>query len=223
MIAFCDFDGTIATDDVTDLVLKRFALPEWQDIEARWEAGLINSAECMRAQMRLIHAKRQEIDEFLEQVEIDPGFQDFKRFCDRSGIEVVIVSDGVDHFIRRVLVLNGISGIRIIANRLVETEAGFDLDFPHSRPDCRVAAGVCKCAALKGDGPHIYVGDGRSDFCAARNADMVFAKDKLAAYCRREAIPHIAYGDFFDVLDAMLSIVRTPRPSLHQLPLSQQL
>jgi 2,3-diketo-5-methylthio-1-phosphopentane phosphatase len=222
MLAFCDFDGTIATDDVTDLVLNRFAPPEWRGIEARWEAGLINSAECMRAQMRLLHAGQDELDEFLDQVEIDPGFRDFKRFCDHSGIEMAIVSDGVDYFIRRVLALNGITGITIVANRLIMTETGFDLDFPHAHPDCRVAAGVCKCAALKGSGPHIYVGDGRSDFCAARSANMVFAKGKLAAYCRRETIPHVAYGDFFDVLDAMFSIAGAPQPSLHQLPLSQQ-
>lgn len=223
MLAFCDFDGTIATDDVTDLVLNRFALPAWQDIEALWEAGVINSAECMRAQIRLIRARRDEIDKFLEQVEIDPGFRDFKRFCDRSGIRVVIVSDGVDHFIRRVLALHDISGIKIIANRLIETEHGFDLDFPHTRPDCRAAAGVCKCAALKGRGSHVYVGDGRSDFCAARSAAMVFAKDKLAAYCRQEAIPHVVYEDFFDVLDMTISILETPLPLLHPLPLSQQL
>lgn len=223
MRAFCDFDGTIATDDVTDLVLNRFALPAWRDIEVRWEAGVINSAECMRAQIRLIRAGRDEIDGFLEHVGIDAGFRDFKRFCDRSGIQVVIVSDGVDHFIRRVLALNGIFGIRIIANHLIETQTGFDLGFPHTRTDCRVAAGVCKCAVIKAAGPHVYIGDGRSDFCAARGAAMVFAKDKLAAYCRRVAIPHTVYGDFFDVLDMMMPIIGSPLPPLQPFPLSQPL
>lgn len=223
MTFFCDFDGTVVTDDVTDLVLERFALPEWRDIEARWEAGLINSAECMQAQIRLIQAGREEIDAFLEQVEIDPGFKDFKQFCDRHEIQLVIVSDGVDYFIQRILALHSISGIRIIANRLVETEAGFDLDFPYARPDCRVAAGVCKCAVLEGSGPHLYVGDGRSDFCVAHSANMVFAKHKLAAYCRRKAIPHVVYSDFFDVLDAMRSYVSLSQPSSRQFSLSQQL
>jgi 2-hydroxy-3-keto-5-methylthiopentenyl-1-phosphate phosphatase len=223
MLAFCDFDGTIATEDVTDLVLGRFALPAWRDIEARWEAGAIDSAECMREQVRLIRAEQDEIDEFLGQVDIDPGFMDFKRFCDRSGIEVVIVSDGVDHFIHRVLALHEVSGIRIVANRLIVTESGFDLAFPHARADCRFASGVCKCAVLKGAAPHVFIGDGRSDFCAARRAGMVFAKGKLAAYCRREAIPHAVYADFFDVLDMTLSLAGSPLSSFPLLPLSQQL
>lgn len=223
MLAFCDFDGTIATEDVTDLVLNRFALPEWQEIEARWEAGYMNSAECMRQQVRLIRAERHEIGRFLDQVEIDPGFRDFRRYCDRSGIEVVIVSDGVDHFIRRVLALHGISGVRIVANRLVQTESGFDLEFPHSKSSCRVASGVCKCAVLNGTGPYVFVGDGRSDFCAARSADMVFAKGKLAAFCRRESIPHAVYADFFDVLDMTISIDGSTQPSFQSLPLSQPL
>lgn len=222
MLAFCDFDGTIATDDVTDLVLNRFALPAWRDIEMRWEIGAINSAECMREQVRLIRAERDEIDAFLEQVGIDPGFPDFKKYCDRSGIEVVIVSDGVDHFIRRVLALHGVSCARIIANRLMVTEAGFDLAFPHGRAGCRVAAGVCKCAVLEGAGRHIFVGDGRSDFCAARRAAMVFAKGKLATYCRREAIPHAVYADFFDVLDMTISLAGVPLPPFQTIPLSQQ-
>ncbi len=222
MLAFCDFDGTIATEDVTDLVLNHFALPEWHEIEARWEAGLINSAECMRQQIRLIRAERYEIGRFLDQVEIDPGFRDFKRHCDRSGIEVVIVSDGVDHFIRRVLALHGISGIRVVANHLIQTESGFDLEFPHSRSTCQVASGVCKCSVLKGAGPHVFIGDGRSDFCAARSADMVFAKGKLAAFCRRESIRHAVYADFYDVLDMLISIDGSTLPSFQSIPLSQQ-
>lgn len=223
MLAFCDFDGTITTDDVTDLVLGQFALPEWRDIEASWEAGLISSALCMQSQIRMIRAGQDEIDALLEQAEIDPGFRDFKRFCDRSGIPVVIVSDGVDHFIRRVLALNGISDIKVVANRLVATDIGFDLDLSHGRADCRVASGVCKCQVLEGAGPHVYIGDGRSDFCAARKAAMVFAKDKLAAYCRREGIPHTLYDNFSDVLDTMTSLIEPPLSSLLPFSLSQQL
>ena len=43
----CDFDGTIALEDVTDGLLERFAEPRWRKIEAQWLAGEFGSQECM--------------------------------------------------------------------------------------------------------------------------------------------------------------------------------
>ncbi|MGH1558758.1 hypothetical protein ACRAWD_15855 [Caulobacter segnis] len=45
MQIFCDFDGTIAKVDTTDLVLTQLADPNWEDLEARWKRGEITAAE----------------------------------------------------------------------------------------------------------------------------------------------------------------------------------
>ena len=47
----CDFDGTIALEDVTDSLLDRFADPAWKHIEAQWLAGIFGSRECMARQV----------------------------------------------------------------------------------------------------------------------------------------------------------------------------
>jgi len=52
----CDFDGTIALEDVTDSILERFALDGWQDVETEWKNGQIGSRECMAKQVALIRA-----------------------------------------------------------------------------------------------------------------------------------------------------------------------
>jgi len=119
MQAFCDFDGTISKDDVTDLILERFALPQWRDIEEEWVEGHITSAECMRRQMALVRTTLRDLDELLDGVEIDPGFASFKSFCDANDIRLTIVSDGVDYFIKRLLTKRGMSGIEVIANTLI--------------------------------------------------------------------------------------------------------
>ncbi|ACM38631.1 MtnX-like HAD-IB family phosphatase [Agrobacterium vitis] len=212
MQAFCDFDGTISKQDVTDLVLERFALPEWTDIEQQWEAGEINSAECMRAQIRLLQAYRHEIDRFLGEVEIDAGFPEFRRFCLQNHIRLTIVSDGVDYFIRRVLSHHGITDIEVVANRMLEPSCGnptvFDLDHPFASQNCVTGSGVCKCNVIRsGDADHIYIGDGRSDFCVSSHAaKLIFAKSKLAVHCQENRIPFIAYRDFTDITAALKTL-----------------
>src|SRR6185312_8913179 len=45
----CDFDGTIAVDDVTDSLLLRFGRPGWEMLEAAWRDGRIDARACMSA------------------------------------------------------------------------------------------------------------------------------------------------------------------------------
>ena len=52
---------------------------------------------------------------------------------------------------------------------------------------------------LNRGGATIFVGDGLSDKYAASTADLVFAKDKLADYCRKEQIRHLPYSNLDDV------------------------
>ncbi|RME18936.1 MAG: hypothetical protein D6800_14980, partial [Candidatus Zixiibacteriota bacterium] len=47
--------------------------------------------------------------------------------------------------------------------------------------------------------PVVFVGDGYSDACAARRADVLYAKKDLAEYCRAEKIAYTLYDTFEDV------------------------
>lgn len=209
MQVFCDFDGTISFGDATDLVLSRFANPEWQAIESEWKHGLIGSAECMRRQVVLIRASRRELDDLLDTVPIDPGFGRFLRACADFDIPVTVVSDGIDYFIRRILAANGIEFLPIIANRLVHGNgsAGYSLASPFRAPDCTADAGVCKCAVVEGTAQEIYIGDGRSDFCVSAKAGVIFAKDKLADHCIEQGIPFFGFTDFTDLLQTFKAIL----------------
>lgn len=203
MHAYCDFDGTIATIDVTDAVLGRFAAPEWHEIEQAWEAGRIDARQCMSAQIAMIQASMCEIDAFLDTVAIDPDFAQFVRWCSNHSIPVTVVSDGVDRFIHRVLSNHGLDHLDIIANHLCVEKSGsgfqYRLEAPFTKPTCQAGSGVCKCAVVVSDGPNIYVGDGRSDFCVAPSADILFAKHTLAVHCTKNSIPFVPYTTFRDV------------------------
>ncbi|RUM26572.1 phosphoserine phosphatase [Rhizobium vallis] len=210
-IAFCDFDGTISKEDVTDLVLEKFALQQWHDIEEKWASGGINSAQCMRLQIPLIRASIDELHRFLDSVEIDAGFVRFRDFCRANDVRLVVVSDGVDHFIRRILSNHGVTDIEVIANHLVWNDDGdgaeFRLQTPFSKSGCLTASGVCKCAVIADCDQHIYIGDGRSDFCVSHQASAVFAKKKLAEYCDLNRIPYSPYQGFAEVQASLASIL----------------
>ena len=57
--------------------------------------------------------------------------------------------------------------------------------------------------------PTIFVGDGLSDRYAATSADLVFAKDTLAAYCREQQVAHRRYQNLADVADQLDALLRS--------------
>lgn len=200
MRIFADFDGTIAVPDVTDLVLQAFAAPDWEKIEADWLAGAIDAAECMRRQIGLLDADMAALHALLDQIEIDPDFPDFARWCEAEGVKLSIVSDGVDHFIHRILARHSLSGIPVFANALRSHGRRHGLAHPWFNQDCTAQQGVCKCAVTRQTpAPIIFVGDGRSDQCVSQIADIVFAKGKLAEFCNRRNREFIAFSSFADV------------------------
>ncbi|MEZ5817674.1 MAG: HAD-IB family phosphatase [Hyphomicrobiaceae bacterium] len=193
-----DFDGTIATEDTTDRLLERFAEPGWLDIEDDWKAGRIGSRECMVRQIALLRATPDELDRFVAEIEIDPAFPAFVALCRARDIEITVVSDGLDRTVGAVLDRHGLD-LAYRANKL-EWLGGnrWRLLFPHGRADCRALAGNCKCqfASHPPGTVRVVVGDGRSDFCVAGEAELVLAKGALARHAATTGLPHFAFRSF---------------------------
>ena len=200
----CDFDGTISTVDVTDALLAAFGRPGWEVLEARWQRGEIGSMACMAGQVELLDVSPAELAVALRAVRIDPAFPRFVAAARALGLPLGVASDGLDHVIQSVLAHQGIDGVPVAANHLVQAgETRWRLEFPHARADCWRVSGNCKCAlaqAHRAHGPVLYIGDGASDHCVAHRADFVFAKSTLVDYVQREGIAHSVIEGFDDAL-----------------------
>jgi 2,3-diketo-5-methylthio-1-phosphopentane phosphatase len=214
MRIICDFDGTISRRDTTDLVLETLAGPGWTELEDEWLATRITAAECMRGQVALIGGDREALDAVLDSVELDPGFVDFVAWCEARALPVSIVSDGVDYFIGRILARHGLERLPVISNELAGEPGAWALEQPWAEAGCAAGSGVCKCAAtgLRGrtrvpPATTVYVGDGRSDFCIAGRADILFAKDKLADYAAARAQPYHPFETFHDVTATLAALM----------------
>jgi 2,3-diketo-5-methylthio-1-phosphopentane phosphatase len=211
----CDFDGTVAVDDTTDTLLERFGQPGWEKLEDDWKAGRINSHDCMAGQVALLDMSRDELDGHLDAREVDPAFGAFVDAAHAQGMHVVIVSDGLDYAIRRILARAGFASLPIVANHLRQTgDREWLLQFPHASVDCRVGSGTCKCArARAAHESTLLIGDGASDFCVAGAADFVFAKGKLIQHCRTKDIPHAAIAGFAEALPLLSGLI-TKKPAV---------
>ena len=102
--------------------------------------------------------------------------------------------------IHEILHCNGLPPIPVFANELTFRGAQPEAHFPLRDPACLRCA-HCKAQHLRGiaERPRIYVGDGLSDVCPALVADIVFAKDSLAAEMTRRGLPFRPFCSLIDV------------------------
>src|SRR5258706_15348906 len=119
---FCDFDGTIARQDVVDCLLERFADPSWLAIEKEWAAGRISARECLDRQMACTRLNEADLAALLREIEIDPGFSELAMWARKSAVPLIVYSDGFDWIIRRLFDQNAVDidalGIEIFASHL---------------------------------------------------------------------------------------------------------
>ncbi|UXM96497.1 MtnX-like HAD-IB family phosphatase (plasmid) [Bartonella sp. HY329] len=212
-----DFDGTICYQDVTDLLLNKFALPGFEELENLWLSGAIGARECMEKQVALIRATPQQLDGALNEAQIDMAFKPFLDMIKRQGATAQIVSDGLDYSINHILAHSGIKDLPVYSNHLVHLGGEkWKLEFPFKANNC--PSGHCKCRRydqlpLSPFGKTIYIGDGTSDFCPSQKADFVLAKGKLADYCEKHAIAHMRVKDFAQIMalwpDLMMEMSNT--------------
>ena len=220
---FVDFDGTITKTDVGNAFFRRFAGREQYDALLRgYKAENISARECFRRGITAIdNLTREEAVTFARSQEVDSSFGEFVRFCREAGIELRIVSDGLDFYINEILSANRIQDVQVFSN-VVEFVADGNapvlrISFPHTDAECTRCA-CCKRNIMlthAGEGDIIvYVGEGYSDRCPAQYADVVFAKDALQTFCQSENISYYLYSSFRDVADRLGTLLT--RKKLHK-------
>lgn len=204
-IYFCDFDGTVALKDIGNELHKRFSAPPWRTINRAYRAGKISSRDCLAGQYEFFRGRREEIEAFVLEHEIDPTFAAFARWADRRERPLIVLSDGLDFYIELLLRKYGIEEVTYFSNK-----ASFDRDrvrvsFPHFRGDCPHG---CQCANCKPSHmwPYegfrrVFIGDGISDRRAARTAEVVYAKKRLAELCKEDGQPFVLFEQFQDVIE----------------------
>jgi 2,3-diketo-5-methylthio-1-phosphopentane phosphatase len=199
---FCDFDGTITRHDTGDEFFKQFA--DFEPHHADLMMKRTDVREYYRRVTATLRATQQDIDHFAAQAEIDAYCSDFLSFVEQKGWSFTILSDGFENYIRPIVKRITSRPVHIRANKLILSETDSNLwrpVFPYADESCNCFCASCKRNQMLSlaDSLIIYIGDGLSDTCPAAYADMVFAKNKLAAYCNQNGIMHHPWSSFFDI------------------------
>ena len=200
---FFDFDNTITRFDVIDDMLERFSKDDkWIGLEKKWKSGRIGSRECLDGQMRGIRITKARLDKYLRTIKIDPYFAPLTKMLASKRIRSIILSDDFDYILKSVLKNNAISGPKVYSNSLKIIKDRVIPSFPFTNKDHNKCAHCKKENLLLNmgkDSVTVYIGDGLSDVCPAKSANIVFAKEYLAEYFKKEGLPCIRIKSLKDV------------------------
>ncbi|MBU0683519.1 MAG: MtnX-like HAD-IB family phosphatase, partial [Candidatus Omnitrophica bacterium] len=202
-VVFIDFDNTISKIDTIDDILVKFSKDDkWVSLENDWKKGKIASRECLKGQLKSIQVTKTKLNKYLSQVRIDPYFKKLISLFQKNNIPMTIVSDNFDYLLRFILRVHGIKNVKVYCNSLSFSKNGLIPRFPRSNRNC-CACAHCKTKSTKlSDASKyvsIYIGDGRSDVCAAKNSNIIFAKDYLSKALTKDKITHIPIISLKDV------------------------
>jgi 2-hydroxy-3-keto-5-methylthiopentenyl-1-phosphate phosphatase len=196
---FLDFDGTISTVDVGVHVLSRAAPDEWRAIDEQFRHGVIDSRECILDEWELVEGDEATLRAIAAEVTLDPGVGPLVDALRAAGAQLTVVSDGFGFYVADAVAPFGLD----VLTNAVDFETR-ELLFPHEDRCCPCAScGTCKQAPIK-DAQHrgqstMLIGDGASDRKAALLADVVFAKDALAAWCDAFGVEFVPFETLTDV------------------------
>jgi len=166
---FVDFDGTITQRDVGEAIFLEFGNPDEANLIIRnWIEGSINATQCWQQLCNTIsRLDVEQFDRFIDDMKIDPGLMRFVEYCSNSGIEITVVSDGLDYYINRILKKEKLDHLKVKSNRLVIDEHNkLNPVFPYTDEECSKCANCKRNHVLNFSNEEdysIYIGDGWSD------------------------------------------------------------
>jgi 2-hydroxy-3-keto-5-methylthiopentenyl-1-phosphate phosphatase len=218
-LVFCDFDGTISVIDTGIAVIDALNLEKAWDLEHVWRRGEIDSMQCLAGQWAMVDLPPEELYALLDSFPLHEDFRDFVSFLEERRAHIVVVSDGLDLYLDRMLARLGLTacdGERVLdrqydciprfVNHGTIDEGGVTVSFPYRTPVC-AQCGNCKLHHLFELRPHfsriLYVGDGHSDMCPAKYADVLFARSHLAEDAARRGMPYFPFESFDDIMQVL--------------------
>ncbi|MBE9043808.1 MtnX-like HAD-IB family phosphatase [Pleurocapsales cyanobacterium LEGE 10410] len=211
-VVFCDFDGTITTQDTFISVLEKFA-PE---VSAKLLPVIfrreITLKEGIRQTLGSISATcYPEIIEYIAEQPVRPGIREFLDFLNHREVPFVVISGGLTDMVEAVLkrqqLINSVTEIYAgevdVTGKLLQVYSSLESDREF----------VAKAKAMENYPAQekVAIGDSVTDINMSLAADLVFARDRLIEYLDTENKSYVRWQNFFDVRDYLAAHWQTTK------------
>jgi len=224
-IFFTDFDGTITQQDSNDFMTDNLGYGE--KLRKQGNQDVLDEKITFRDSFReMLDSVKTPFDQCImilcENIKLDPYFKEFFDYARQNNIPIVVLSGGMTPIVRGLLVnLLGEDAheMQIVSNdvaprdgKSINEEGGWqiayhdDTGFGHDK-----SLEIRPYAKLPANNRPVmfYAGDGVSDFSAAKETDLLFAKKgrDLITYCIRGGMPFTTFEDWSSILATLKDIV----------------
>lgn len=199
-----DFDGTITEEDASFFLLDAFAQGDWRRLLTEYKGHRISVGEFNTRAFAMVKADKHRLLEALQgNVKVRAGFHELVKHCLEKGLRFVIVSNGLDFYIRAVLKELGLADLEVHAAQASFHPAGMKVRYVG--PDGRIVNDGFKEAYIESflrlGYRVIYIGNGDSDITPAKHAHRVFATGDLLAYSKENNLNCKPFKDFREVVE----------------------
>lgn len=222
-IVFTDFDGTVTLQDSNDYLTENigFGRPARLAVNDLILNGEKSFRQGFQEMLDSVTTPLQEcIELLLNNIDLDPGFVDFYKWCESQQIPIVVVSSGMKPIIEALLAKlvgkQALENIEILSNDLkINDDNTWDIIFKDDS-----CFGHDKSQSIRqylADNNYnssnvplmFYSGDGVSDISAAKETNLLLAKHgkDLIIYCKRDGIPYTEFNNFNDIHYKIKAIV----------------
>ncbi len=219
---FLDFDDTLTTENIAQLLLRSLAPQEFDRFSREYRAGKITFRDYQEFSFNAVNASLEEIKRLAaDQAELRPGITELITAVEESDGTITVLSAGLDIYIEPVRQKHGFDSLNVIcgtASRVNSDTGPFRYDYPFGSTavnGCRGDWATCKCKALEqveSGTTKVFVGDGStSDACVAEKADYVFARDRLLRICNELEIKATRFEDFAPVTEFVNSLTTSQK------------
>ncbi len=200
----CDFDGTLAVQDLGDAICAHFADPNWVEVREEWREGKLTLPQAQDRMWSTVRASADELRAFVDEVaQLRGGVNALFAAVADQKLELVIASGGFDFYIEQLLG-ERLKGIPLYCNRLRPSRQGARVEFPHSE-FARGLFAIDKAKVLEKH-PGAFAGDGRSDRSVIATDAQLFVVQNSALHSLSNAAGRscVPFTDFREIV-AMLT------------------
>ena len=203
MIIQSDFDGTLTEEDVSFALLDAFADGDWRKLYEQYRQKKMTVGDFNTKAFAMVKASRDELLKVARaQVKLREGLRNLVNYCQERGFRFLVVSNGLDFYIKAILEDVGLGNIEIYAATTKFTPDG--LEVKYIGPEGAVLKKGFKEAYTKlflTQGYQVVcLGNGPSDYFPAALSQHVFARDGLMDICKEKKLKCQPYEDLNDVV-----------------------